>query len=111
MHAEPFGVTVRDRTLHVHGDVDLAVAEQLAQALRCCADNVDQPTIVVDLAGVTFMDSTGISALIQCHQHLEATNRELVVINLPATILRTFEVGGVTDYLNVRATLRRTSNA
>lgn len=47
--------------LHVHGDVDLMSCEALAEALR--SHEVPRPA-VVDLGGVSFMDSSGLNVLV-----------------------------------------------
>ena len=47
------------------GDVDLAVAPEIDAAIAAAADTVDVEAIVVDLAGVTFLDSSGINALLR----------------------------------------------
>jgi anti-anti-sigma factor len=57
---QPFEVTVRDRTVRVHGDVDMIVAERLRQSIERAARDGTSHTVVVDLERTTFMDSAGI---------------------------------------------------
>jgi anti-anti-sigma factor len=49
------------RTLIVEGEVDLATAERLLQA---AIERIDEGPARLDMRGVTFLDSTGIRALI-----------------------------------------------
>jgi anti-sigma B factor antagonist len=51
-------------TLAVTGDVDLGSVELLREAITQAVKAEDARAIVVDLAGVGFLDSTGIGALI-----------------------------------------------
>jgi len=48
--------------LHVRGDVDMANAEQLSAALEH-AFSVD-PTVIVDMAEVTFIDGAGLRVIL-----------------------------------------------
>jgi anti-sigma B factor antagonist len=49
-------------TLHVAGEIDLAVADDLREAGLSCLESND-PGVRVDLSEVTFIDSTGLGAL------------------------------------------------
>ncbi|HZQ87527.1 MAG TPA: STAS domain-containing protein [Acidimicrobiales bacterium] len=49
--------------LAVSGEIDVHTTPQLREALLGEISN-DSPTVVLDLAGVTFIDSTGLSVLI-----------------------------------------------
>ena len=51
--------------------------------------------VLVDLADVTFMDSTGLAVLLQAHQQLEATGGRLVVKGTSRAVARVLEVAGV----------------
>ena len=64
-HDEP-GVCV----LVLCGELDLTTAEEFADAAVHLAATIDPGTrLVVDLADVTFMDSTGLRALLRIHAH------------------------------------------
>jgi anti-anti-sigma factor len=58
----------RDDGLHVlvEGELDVATAPLLGDALRQ-AEAADPARLVVDLTGVTFIDSTGLRALLEAH--------------------------------------------
>ncbi|WP_371666777.1 STAS domain-containing protein [Streptomyces sp. NBC_00289] len=53
----------------VYGEIDHDVKNDLAQAL-ISADGTAPPRIVVDLSGVTFMDSSGINVFIAAHRRV-----------------------------------------
>ena len=50
--------------LTLRGELDLATAEQLEQALAEAGDEV-----LLDLRGLTFMDSTGVRGLLEAAEH------------------------------------------
>ena len=72
---QPFEVESVDqdgvRVIHAHGEIDIATAPELAGHLH--EANGTATAVVIDLSGVDFMDSTGISTLLEARrQFLEA---------------------------------------
>jgi anti-sigma B factor antagonist len=53
------------RRVLLSGSLDLATKAQLIEASQGALTDPAKPNLVFDMAGVTFMDSTGIGALIQ----------------------------------------------
>lgn len=84
-------------TVFVAGEVDYGTASQLRSSLVDLAhDGVDA---VVDLTGVTFIDSTGLSVLVQTKQRFESTGNRLSVTGAQPRVARVLELSGLTDYL------------
>ena len=63
-------------TIAVAGELDLVTTDQLIAAVR---DALAAGDVTIDLAGVTFMDSSGIRALNTAMQEAAAQRRELRV--------------------------------
>jgi anti-sigma B factor antagonist len=85
--------------LMVRGDVDLHSAHTLTTAVdQAVAMGVP---VVVDLAGVTFMDSSGLHALVRMR---ESTDQScpLVVRNPSAQAQRLLAITGLDDMMNTR---------
>jgi anti-sigma B factor antagonist len=83
------GVTV----LEVSGEVDLETADQLREA----AINALSPyagTLRIDLAGVTFMDSSGLAALIQIRKRAGAAH-QVVIQNPRPNVQRILAITGL----------------
>ena len=57
----------------VRGELDLASAERLEAALTAATEH----SILVDLRGLTFMDSTGVRTLLQATEEAGREGREL----------------------------------
>ncbi|MFJ9026795.1 STAS domain-containing protein [Streptomyces sp. NPDC102259] len=55
----------------LRGEIDHSVTNELTEALLSYG-SVTRPRTVVDLSGVTFMDSSAINALIAAHQGMSA---------------------------------------
>ncbi|MER7915416.1 MULTISPECIES: STAS domain-containing protein [unclassified Streptomyces] len=82
----------------VTGEVDHQTAGALRRALMPPA-MTDAPRTVADLAGVGFMDSSGINVLIAAHQaHEPAGWLRLAGVRRP--VLRTLEMVGLTGLIH-----------
>jgi anti-sigma B factor antagonist len=77
----------------VTGELDMATCPELDWALR----NVSAETssVVLDLRGLNFMDSTGLHVIITANERLRREGRQLLVVRGPAAIQRVFAVSGV----------------
>src|SRR5689334_4397763 len=73
------------RVLRVGGELDLATAPQLAAALA----NVNgERSVLVDLHGLSFIDSCGFSVLYAAHNRLESEGRKLIITGMSPIGLR-----------------------
>lgn len=79
----------------VRGEVDLATAPRLGEALRAVARRA--AGVVVDLGGVTFMDSSGVSALVRSREEMARRGGELVLTRATPTVRRILELTGLAD--------------
>ncbi len=77
--------------LTVAGEIDLATAPQLA---ACLVDAADRD-VAVDLSAVTFLDSSGLSALVAGSRAVAAGGHVLRTFGERDTILRVLEISGL----------------
>ncbi len=75
------------------GEIDAASCPILRSALARAFDG-DHATVVVDLAGVTFMDSSGVGTLAQAHTTLAGTGRQLVLRGAAGIVERVLTISG-----------------
>jgi anti-anti-sigma factor len=83
--------------LRLDGELDLTSAI----GLRACSDVLD-PTwrrVVVDLAGVTFLDSSGIHELVHVRDRCQAEDRSLEVMGAQPRIRRVLEIAAIEELL------------
>lgn len=85
--------------LVLSGELDMASAAILQAAVAEVVD-AGQRAVRLDLAGVDFCDSSGISALIQARDTLRSLGGTLVVDNANGLTLRTLTMTGVLDLLS-----------
>jgi anti-sigma B factor antagonist len=83
--------------VRARGEIDVSTAPRLAEALVQFANG----SVTVDLTGVTFLDSSGCSALIAAHNHLERRGSHLYVRGADGMVLRVLELMGLSRLLNL----------
>ena len=85
-----------DGALVLAGEIDSYTAADLSARL------VDDPPIdVLDLAGVTFIDSSGLRVLVEAHQARTARGSRLVLRSPSASVQRLLEISGLAGHLDV----------
>jgi anti-anti-sigma factor len=86
--------------LRLHGDIDIDTARHLTERLNALIGNPSAAP-VVDLSGVTFIDSTGLGALMRAHQRLRRQGRALALICPAGPARRALEVSGLVGVLPI----------
>jgi anti-anti-sigma factor len=82
--------------VHLEGELDLTNADVLTETFH----ETSAPSVVLDLTGVTFLDSMAVRALDAGHRNLVAERRDLVIVSPPDTPAAwTLRVAGLADDL------------
>jgi anti-sigma B factor antagonist len=86
----------------VLGEVDVATAPTLRQELlRLATESTGPPRIVVDLAGVDFLDSTGLGVLLGSLKRVRAKDGALALSRAEPHVRKVFEITRVIEILPV----------
>ncbi|MFD8491727.1 STAS domain-containing protein [Amycolatopsis sp. NPDC059657] len=106
MVAELFEVTVEpDETVTkviARGEIDLISTPELETALRTALDDARPPmTVLVDLAGVSFLSSSGMSALIQAHQSGQEQGVAVSIVVEERAVQRALTAAGLDQLLDI----------
>ena len=72
--------------IRVEGEVDMFTSTSLRDTLMLYFDKKKVAAVVVDLAGVSFMDSSGIATLVEGLQWSRKKNRSFVLAGLGDTV-------------------------
>ena len=75
-------------------EIDITNAEALRSALIKAAAN-GHGTLVVDMTGTQFCDSSGLHTLIAAHKRAEAEGREVLLVIPSTAVLRVFALTGM----------------
>ncbi|GAA3616457.1 STAS domain-containing protein [Streptomyces chitinivorans] len=94
----PLKITTRNATtgpvLGITGELDYASAAGLRELLPTLALRPGQ-RLVLDLAGMDFCDSSGITALIAARNHAHAARADIALAAVPANTLRILRIVGL----------------
>ncbi len=90
--------------ISVVGEIDLATAPELRAVLDRVLD-AGAASLIVDLSGTTFIDSTALGVLIGAWKRTQNEGRTMSVVASDPRILRVFEITGLTDLFPLHGSL------
>jgi anti-sigma B factor antagonist len=104
MHAQGFETYVSrlgdETVVSLCGELDCSNSTALNEELSGLIDS-GATDLVIDLQRLAFIDSTGLSAILQANKKLEGKGK--LVLRQPAALVRQiFEVTGLTGALNIQ---------
>lgn len=85
-------------TLAVGGELDIATATQFRTRVSTLMGTGCRH-LLIDLAGTTFLDSSGLGALVWAAHRMHAAGGELSVVNPTPRIAKTMQITGVAAVL------------
>jgi anti-sigma B factor antagonist len=87
----------------LRGEFDLATAPLLHKRIDdlLAGNGQHRSLMLIDLAEVTFCDSSGLRVLLQIGDRCQRVGTTLRITNVPANIHRVFEITGTTHVLNI----------
>ena len=86
--------------LRLTGELDIESAAVLARVMREPA-TAAASRIVLDLSGVDFIDSTGISALVQARLQSGDESRQFVLTHLHRNVDRLLNIAGISSQFTI----------
>ena len=84
----------------VTGDLDLESAPQLHDCAVLAAAE-ESPRLVLDLGGVTFMDSSGLKCLLSIRRRVEQEGGTLALVAIPYSVRRVLSVTGTEGFFAI----------
>jgi len=89
------GETDDTRAVLLRGELDIAGVPELVDALT----GLSGARVVVDLSGISFIDSSGAAALVRAQQQAAADDRSLSLVRPSPSVSRVFELLGISFLL------------
>lgn len=86
-------------TVALEGELDLATAPQFEAELER-VEATDADAIIVDLSGLTFIDSTGIRSVLAADRRSQSDSNRLTLLRGAAAVQRALEISGVEALLS-----------
>jgi anti-sigma B factor antagonist len=91
------------RCLALAGELDLANADSIVEVGAECLRRHDVAGLVIDLAAVTFMDSTALGSLIQLRNLALELDKQTSLAQIPPRIARLLEMTGLDQIFTVES--------
>ena len=92
----------RNLLLEMKGELDHHGARNALRELELSIDAALPKKLVLDLAGVTFMDSSGIALILRAQQRMQLLDGSLLVRNVPQQARRVLDAAGIGRLVTLR---------
>ncbi len=86
----------------VSGEVDVSNAEELRAQIDAAFADADVEEVEVDMADVSYIDSTGIGVLVGAAHRAQEAGRAFRALNPQPNVLRIFGLLGVDEVLGLK---------
>ena len=92
----------RNLLLELSGELDYHAARKAMEEMEMAIDAAVPLKLVLDLGGVTFMDSSGIALLLRARRRMEALGGNLMVCHVPDQARRVLDAAGINRLITIR---------
>jgi anti-sigma B factor antagonist len=87
-------------TVSLKGELDLSTVAKVEEELRR-VEASDASLVVLDLSSLTFLDSTGLRAVITADERAREQGRRLVIVKGPDAVQRVFAITRLEERLDM----------
>ena len=105
--------TTRGKILYIK--LEEEIDHHSVQALRMKIDRALEPTdcrqMILDLGGVTFMDSSGIGMIIGRYKNARKRGGTVAIVNMSPEISRIYQISGLAKIIDSYATVEEAEEA
>jgi anti-sigma B factor antagonist len=84
----------------VYGEVDLSTVDPIDREIESATAQPDLSHLVVDLRGMTFMDSTGLRLLLSLLNRAKRNDYRLTVVRASQHVHRAIEIAGLAEIMD-----------
>lgn len=92
----------RNLLLELSGEVDHHGAQEALREIELAVDAALPVNLVLDMAGVTFMDSSGIALILRTQQKMQLLDGGVLVCNVPPQARRVLDAAGISRLVTIR---------
>lgn len=92
----------RNLLLELSGEIDHHGARSAMRELELAVDAALPKKLVLDMTGVTFMDSSGIALILRAQQRMRLLDGSLLVCHVPEQAKRVLDAAGIGRLVTIR---------
>lgn len=98
-----FSMEGKELQARIKGEVDLETADRLRQELEASLDHARPEVLLLDLAGVTFMDSSGLGVILGRYRRLKKQGGRVILSRPQPQVRRLLEISGLGKIMAIEA--------
>lgn len=91
-------------------EMDFIKTPRLSESINEKLESINYPNIILDLENIYYIDSTGLSSLINISRKVKNKNSEMVMVCSSAKILQLFEIAKVDMFFKIFNTMEDAVN-
>ena len=88
--------------LEFRGELDHHGARNALRELEMAVDAALPKVLVLDMSGITFMDSSGIALILRAQQRMQLLDGSILVCNVPAQARRVLDAAGIGRLVTIK---------
>ena len=92
----------RNLLLEFRGELDHHGARNALRELEMAVDAALPKVLVLDMSGITFMDSSGIALILRAQQRMQLLDGSILVCNVPAQARRVLDPAGIGRLVTIK---------
>ena len=92
----------RNLLLEFFGEMDHHGARNALRKMEMAVDAALPKTLMLDMEGVTFMDSSGIALILRAQQRMQLLDGSLLVCHVPEQAKRVLDAAGIGRLVTIR---------
>lgn len=92
----------RNLLLEFSGEMDHHGARNALKELEMIVDAALPKTLMLDMSGVTFMDSSGIALILRAQQRMQLLDGSVLVCNVPSQAKRVLDAAGIGRLVTIK---------
>ena len=92
----------RNLLLELSGELDHHGARGALLELELAIDAALPKALVMDMGGITFMDSSGIALILRAQQRMQLLDGSILVCNVPQQARRVLDAAGIGRLVTIR---------
>ena len=91
--------------LHLKGRLDVAGAQQFHEVALASLKDAGEPNLVVDLAGVEFVASTGLATFLLLTEEFAEVQGAIVYVNATPAVMQVISLLNIEQFLSLETSL------
>ena len=92
----------RNLLLEFRGELDHHGARNALRELEMAVDAALPKVLVLDMSGITCMDSSGIALILRAQQRMQLLDGSILVCNVPAQARRVLDAAGIGRLVTIK---------